>query len=345
MKRPLGTSAARMEIAPFVLVDLETEEGVTGRAHAFCYLDFAAPMIRRVVATVGESLVGKAVDPAAIGQLGRSRLALLGTPGVVGMALSVLDVACWDALARAAEMPLGHYLGGEAEAIPAYNSNGLSLSDPDGLADEAQELLAPGFEAVKIRLGRADSLEDLRAVRNVRAAIPAETALPADLNQALSVDAAIELGATLETEGLAWLEEPIAHDDLVGCARVAAATEIPIQIGENFSGPATLVAAIELSSLDYVMVDLMRIGGVSGWLQAAALADEAGIPLSSHLYPEVSSHLLAATPTAHWLEYVDWAEAFLEVPVEISAGQAIVSTSPGTGVIWDDVAVASFAVD
>ena len=89
----------------------------------------------------------------------------------------------------------------------------------------------------------------------------------------------------------------------------------------------------------------MRIGGVSGWLQAAALADEAGIPLSSHLYPEVSSHLLAATPTAHWLEYVDWAEPFLTAPVEISAGQAIVSTEPGTGVIWDDAAIASYSAD
>ena len=145
MNRPLGTSAARMEMAPFVLVDLETDEGVLGRAHVFCYLDLAAPLIRRVIAELGDSLRNAAVDPTLIGRLGRSRFALLGTPGVVGMALSVLDVACWDALARAAGLPLGRYLGGTAETVAAYNSNGLGLTDPDGLADEAHELLASGI--------------------------------------------------------------------------------------------------------------------------------------------------------------------------------------------------------
>lgn len=334
-----------METAPFVLVDLETEEGISGHAHVFCYLDIALPMIRRAIAAVGESLKGLSVDPDVVRQLGRGRFTLLGTPGVVGMALSALDVAFWDALARAANLPLGRYLGGEIQAIPVYNSNGLSLTEIDGLADEALALLEPGFEAVKIRLGRTDAADDLRAVRAVRAAIPTETAMLADFNQALSVDAAIRRGTVLKDEGLAWLEEPTAHDDLTGCARIAAALETPIQIGENFSGPSTLAAAIELNSLDYVMVDLMRIGGVSGWLQAANLAAKAGMPLSSHLYPEVSAHLLSASPTAHWLEYVEWAEPLITTPIEVSAGQAIVSVELGTGVIWDDAAVSRYSVD
>ena len=169
--------------------------------------------------------------------------------------------------------------------------------------------------------------------------------MPADFNQALSVDAAIERGTALDDEGLEWIEEPVVHDDLVGSSRVAAALETPIQIGENFAGPATLAASIELGSSDFVMLDLMRIGGVSGWLEAAEIAEKAGLPLSSHLYPEVSSHLLAASPTAHWLEYVDWAEPFLAHPVEISAGQATISTEPGTGVIWDDEAVQRYSID
>ena len=345
MKRPLGTSAARMEMAPFVLVDLETEEGVSGRAHAFCYLDIAAPLMRRVIATLGDGLAGATVDPAEIGRIGRNRFALLGTPGVVGMALSALDVACWDALARAADLPLGRYLGSSTQTVPAYNSCGLSLTDPDRLAEEAQELLAPGFEAVKIRLGRDDAREDLRAVRVVRDSIPSESALMADYNQALSVGEAIERGSALDDEGLEWLEEPVAHDDLVGSARVAAALETPIQLGENFSGPATLAAAIEVSASDYVMVDLMRVGGVSGWLHASVLAGNAGMPMSSHLYPEVSSHLLAATPTAHWLEYVDWAEPFLTAPLSVAAGQAAVSTEPGTGVAWDEAAIRQYDLD
>jgi len=345
MNRPLGTSATRMEMAPFVLVELETEEGVLGRAHVFCYRDLAAPLIRRVIAELGESLRNAAVDPAVIGRLGRSRFALLGTPGVVGMALSALDVACWDALARAAGLPLGRYLGGTAETVAAYNSNGLGLTDPDGLADEARELLALGFEAVKIRLGRDDARDDLRAIRCVRDAIPSESVLMADYNQALSVDEALERCISLDDEGLAWIEEPVAHDDLVGCARVTAALDTPVQAGENFSGPSTLASAIELSAQDYVMVDLMRIGGVSGWLQTSKLAEKAGLPLSSHLYPEVSVHLLASTSTAHWLEYVDWAEPFLETGISVAAGQASVPAVAGTGVAWDEAAIRRYALD
>ncbi len=125
----------------------------------------------------------------------------------------------------------------------------------------------------------------------------------------------------------------------------AAALETPIQIGENFSGPATLAAAIEVSASDYVMVDLMRVGGVSGWLHASVLAGNAGMPMSSHLYPEVSSHLLAATPTAHWLEYVDWAEPLLTAPLSVTAGKAAVSTEPGTGVAWDEAAIRQYDLD
>jgi mandelate racemase len=345
MNRPLGTSATRMEMAPFVLVDLDTEEGVPGRAHVFCYRDIAAPLIRRVIAEMGEALTGTVANPAEIGRLGRSRFALLGTPGVVGMALSALDVACWDALARAADLPLGRYLGGTAATVVAYNSNGLGLISPDSLADEARELLAPGFEAVKIRLGRDDAREDLRAIRAVRDAIPSESALMADYNQALSVDEALERCSSLDDEGLEWFEEPVAHDDLIGCAQIAAAIDTPIQAGENFTGPATLASAIELGTQDYVMIDLMRIGGVSGWLQASKLAEKAGLPLSSHLYPEVSAHLLAAAPTAHWLEYVDWAEPILETGIAVAAGQASVPAVAGTSVIWDEAAIRQFSFD
>lgn len=345
MARPLGTSVARMETAPFFLVDLETEEGVTGRAHAFCYMDFTAPAMRRVLDVAGELIAGTAVNPDAIGRACLNRFALVGTQGVVGMALSALDVACWDALAQAAGRPLAGYLGGAATSVPAYNSNGLSLTDPDGLGDEATSLLDQGFDAVKIRLGREDADQDLRAVRTVRSAIPAEAPLMADYNQALSVQEALRRGAVLEEEGLYWIEEPVAHDDLLGSAEVARGLKTPVQSGENFCGPDVMAAAIRLDATDYVMPDLMRIGGVTGWLRAAALAREAGMPMSSHLYPEVSAHLLAATPTAHWLEYVDWAEPFLATGISVSDGRAKVSDTPGTGVIWDEEAVGRYAVD
>jgi len=344
MRRPLGTSATRMDRAPFVLVELETEEGITGRSHAYCYVEGAVPMLRQVLAISGETLRGAAVEPHAIRAALGARFRLLGVHGIVAMGLSALDVACWDALAIAAGVPLARFLEGRATSVPAYNSNGLSLAAPDALGAEARALLEPGFAALKIRLGRADPEQDLAAVRAVRAAIPDGTALMADYNQALTVADATARGAQLDLEGLYWLEEPIAADDLPGCAEVAAALRTPVQIGENLYGPQAVATAIAQHASDYLMFDLMRIGGVSGWLEAAASAARAGIPVSSHLYPEVSVHLLAATETAHWLEYVDWAEPFLDSCIEIIDGGARVPERPGTGVVWDEDAIARYAV-
>jgi mandelate racemase len=345
MRRPLGTSVARMDRAPFLLVEAETEEGVTGRAHAFCYQDLAIPTMRRVIDRAGEIAAGQAVDPEAIAALLGARFALIGTPGIVGMALSALDVALWDALGVAAGTPLADLLGRRRAAIPAYNSNGLSLTDPDALGDEAAALRADGFDAVKIRLGRPHADADLRAIRAVREAIGPDAPLMADFNQALSADEALRRAPALDAAGLAWVEEPVAHDDYAGCARLAAALGTPVQIGENFCGPNPMAAALAARACDLVMPDLMRIGGVSGWLRAAAMAEAGGLPMSSHLYPEVSVHLLTATPTAHWLEYIDWAEPFLAEPLAVADGMAAPSDRPGTGVAWDEAAIRKYAVD
>lgn len=333
-----------MERAPFVLVDLETEEGITGRAHAYCYVERAAPLLRDVLAIAGDAIRGARVDPSTLRSSLAAQFRLLGVDGVVAMSLSALDVACWDALAIAAEVPLARFLESGVGAVPAYNSNGLSIAAAESLGSEARELLEPGFGALKIRLGRSDPAEDLAAVRTVRAAIPDGTSLMADYNQSLTVSEAVARGAQLEQEGLCWIEEPVAADDLNGCAEVAGALTTPVQVGENLYGPQEVATAIALRASDLLMFDLMRIGGVSGWVEAAASAARASIPVSSHLYPEVSVHLLAATETAHWLEYVDWAEPFLETGVELVDGEARVPERPGTGVVWDEKAIARYAM-
>jgi mandelate racemase len=158
------------------------------------------------------------------------------------------------------------------------------------------------FRAVKLRLGRSHASEDLAAVRAVRRRLPDDVALMADYNQALSVTEAIARGRALDGEGVYWIEEPTRHDDYAGCARIAQALTTPIQMGENFSGPQAMATSLAANASDYVMPDLERIGGVSGWQHAASLAAAAGIEMSSHLFPEVSAHLLAGTPTCHWLE-------------------------------------------
>ena len=345
MRRPLGTSGGSITHAPLVLIDLETEQGVPGRAYLFAYSDLGARTLRQLLAGIVEMVRGDAVAPVAIAKKHHSRFTLIGREGLPTMAVSGLDMALWDALARATELPLTRLLGGELHPVPAYNSNGLGIAPPEKLADEALELLSEGFHAVKLRLGRKTLWEDVPATRAVRARIPAEALLMTDFNQALTVAEALARGRALDREAVYWIEEPVRHDDYAGTARIAREVETPIQIGENFIGTHSMAAAIAAGAADYVMPDLARIGGVTGWLRAAALADAAGLEMSSHLYPEVSAQLLAVTPSAHFLESVDWAAPILTRPLQIADGKAICSGAPGVGLDWNEEAVARFALD
>ena len=339
MRYVLGTSAAAVRAAPLLLVDVETEEGVTGRTYLFCYLAAAAPAIVSLLAEVERAVRGERIAPDALWALLSKRFRLIGVQGIVRMAMAAFDTACWDALAIAANMPLATYLGGSPRPVPAYNSCGLGLMPPAALADEAEKLLAGGFRAVKLRLGYATLEEDVAALHAVKQRVPGAIKIMVDFNQALSVDDALKRGLALDSEGVSWIEEPIRHDDYRGCAMLARELQTPIQIGENFSEPRAMAEALDLQACDYVMPDLERIGGVTGWGSAAALAAERSIPMSSHLFPEVSAHLLAVTPTAHWLEYVDWADAIVEEPLRIVDGNAIAPARAGNGLTWNKEAV------
>ena len=345
MTYTLGASVQTVSEAPLLLVDLETEEGVTGHAWQFCYLPAAAPAIAVLLEEVLRTVKGDRVEPGALWAKLAKRFVLIGVQGIVRMAMAMFDVAAWDALARAAGMPLASYLGGTLRAVPAYNSCGLGLKAPAAVADEAEKLLAGGFRAIKLRLGYPTLEADVAAVHAVRSRIPPGVALMVDYNQALTVQEAIRRGRALDGEDLYWIEEPVRHDDFAGCAEIARALATPVQIGENFSLEYDMERALAAQSCDYVMPDLERIGGVTGWRRAAELAAARGIKMSSHLYPEVSAHLLTVTPTAHWLEYVDWANAILEEPLRIVDGSAVISSRPGNGLAWNDDAVRKYRMN
>ena len=206
-------------------------------------------------------------------------------------------------------------------------------------------MLAEGFSAVKLRLGRPTAAADIEALRAVKKASGPKVTLMVDFNQALTVAEAIRRGRMIDEEGgVLWIEEPIRADDFAGCAEVAREVATPIQIGENFMGPEQMAQAIAAGCCDYVMPDAQRIGGVTGWMRAAALAQGAGLEMSSHLFAEASCQLLAVTPTCHWLEYADWADPILEEPVRIKAGQAIGPAGAGLAMKWNEKAVKKYAV-
>jgi mandelate racemase len=261
------------------------------------------------------------------------------------MVASSVDTAAWDAVAKSANVPLAIYLGASLQPIAAYNSNGLGLMPQEAAADEAEVLLEGGFTAVKLRLGRSSFEHDLATVRAVRRRLPDKVRVMVDFNQALTFADALQSAHALDDEGVYWIEEPIRHDDYRHMALLAQAARTPIQIGENFTGLGPMAAALEAGSSDYVMLDLDRIGGVTGWQRAAGLAAAYNREVSSHLFPEVSAHLLAATPGRHWLEYVDWADPVLQQPLRIENGMAIPSDRPGNGLAWNAEAVAKYRLD
>jgi mandelate racemase len=346
LARPLVTRIVTVEQAPLLLLDLQTEEGVTGRTYLFGYTARGSVHLAALLHDILAMTRGERVAPVDLCAKTKKGLTLMGHQGLAAMAVSGFDVACWDALAQAAGLPLVSLLGGRPRPIPAYNSNGLGLIAPEEAAEEAPALLAEGgFQAVKIRLGRATLAEDLAALRAVRKAVGETVLLPCDFNQGLTVAEAVRRGRALDEEGVYWIEEPIVYDDVDGCAKIAREVATPIQIGENFYGPGAMAEAIAARAADYVMPDLQRIGGVTGWLRAAALAEAANIELSSHLFPEVSCHLLAVTPTRHLLEYVDWAAPILAEPLRVENGEVEIPGVPGTGVAWNEDAVAGFAVE
>jgi mandelate racemase len=337
----LGTSADVVRTVPIVLIEITTDQGVTGRSYAFAYTAAGATAIASLVGEAVDIISGQSAAPYSVLEGLSRKYRLLGVTGTVRMALSVIDVALWDAQAIAVGVPLYELLEAAPRAIPAYDSRGLGLMPPDQLADEALALFEDKkLPAMKLRLGHPTLAEDVAAVASVLRVLPRGVGLMVDYNQALSPQEADIRASALDDYGLLWIEEPMRHDDYAAQAQLTAKTKTPLQIGENFNGPKSMEAALALGACDYAMPDVARIGGVTGWLQSAALAADTGIPLSSHLFPEISVVLLCASPTAHWLEYVDWADAFLANPMRLVDGRASPSTAPGVGHDWDEIKIA-----
>jgi mandelate racemase len=346
LRRPVVSKVGLFDQWPIILIDLATEEGIVGRSYLEPYLKHAARYIVPAIHDLAGSRKGHAIRPVEDFQNARRALNLIGYEGVSMIAVSGLDMAAWDALAKAAGMPLAVLLGGSTGPVPAYNSNGLWLTEVAGLGDDARTLTAEGgFRGLKLRLGRDRLVDDLAAIEAVRAAVGADIKLMVDFNQGLSLGDALQRCHALDRQGLYWFEEPIIYNNLEGYAQLSRELTTPVQLGENFYGPRALHQALSIGAGDYVMPDLMRIGGVTGWMRASALAGAAGVEMSTHLYPEFSAHLMRVTETAHWLEWQDWADPILAAPFEVSDGFLMVPDRAGAGVEWNEDAVNRYRYD
>lgn len=340
MEQPHRTASGVISESPLVLIDVITEQGIVGHSMVFTYTVAAMKPTADLVKNLEPTIKGEPLAPTEIADKFAKRFRLLGLQGLVGMAVSAIDMALWDALARSHNTSLVRLLGGAERLIPAYGAVGYD--GVDGSARVAECWAKLGFKGVKAKIGYPTVEEDLEVVRTMRKAIGPEMAIMVDYNQSLTPPEAVRRLRVLDEEGLTWVEEPTLAHDYQGHAFVARESKTPIQCGENWWGPHDMRQAIEAHASDYMMLDVMKIGGVTGWLRAAALAEAHGIPISTHIWPEISTQLMCVTPTAHYLEYANWWNPVLAEPLCVEHGMAVIAGVTGTGVAWNEQAVAQF---
>ena len=341
MTEPHQTASGVITESPLVLTDVITDTGISGHSIVFTYTAAALKPTAELIQNFETLVKGDVLAPAEVEQKLAKRFRLLGTQGLVGIALAAIDMALWDALARVHSMPLVRLLGGLEKPVRPYGAVGYD--GVEGCAKAVEDWATRGFTGIKAKIGYPTVQEDVAVVRAMRKAAGDDMVIMVDYNQCLTPTEAVERLRVIDDEGLTWVEEPTLAHDYAGHALVAREARTPIQCGENWWGTLDMQHAIEAQASDFVMPDVMKIGGVTGWLRAATLAHTKGIRVSNHLWPEISARLLCCTPTAHWLEYVDWWNPILAEPLRVEKGMAIVGDAIGTGVEWNEDVVRRFA--
>jgi len=341
ISRPVKNAFGVIEAAPLVLIDVATDQGVTGHAYLFGYNRLTLKPLVMLIEEIGRELVGKAIVPFDLMGAMDAKFRLLGWQGLIGMAVSGLDMAFWDALGQIAGKPVVELLGGSPRPMLAYDSYGAV--DPAADEKHLRRSIEQGFRGIKIKGGYGDAANDERVVKGVRALLGPDIALMIDFNQSLDPEEAKRRIARLAPYDLTWVEEPVPQENLCGHAEVRKSSPIPIQAGENWWFPRGFAEAIAAGASDFIMPDLMKVGGVTGWLRVAAQAEAASIPMSSHLFAEASAHMLAVTPTAHWLEVLDFAGSILASPIRIVDG-TLTARGPGLGLEWNETGVSKYLI-
>ena len=339
MVRPVRTASGALERAPLLLVDVETREGVVGRAYGLGYRPEALGPMVQVLDNLGEVLAGEPVAPSDISAMLERRFRLLGRQGLICIALSVLDMALWDALGRAADAPVCALLGAAPRPLAAYDSYGLV--DPEADRNKLEASLAAGFRAIKVKLGEKPAEADAADLARIREIIGPGIALMVDFNQSQTAQQAIRRVGLIAPHALEWVEEPVPSEDFRGHAAVRRAISAPVMSGENWWYAADMDKALEAGACDLAMPDVIKIGGLTGWLQVAGLSAARAVPISNHGHVEASAHAMPAAPTAGWFEYLDLASAIVMDPLEVTDG-AVTARGPGLGIDWDEAAVARY---
>ena len=340
---PHKTASGIIAESPLVLTDILLDNGIVGHSITFTYNKIALKPTAQLIADMEVLIQEDPLSPFEIDKKLSSRFRLLGTQGLIGMALSAIDMALWDAFARCQNTSLTRVLGGIEKPIRVYGS--IGYDGPKESAIVAENWIKQGIKGVKAKIGYPTVQEDLEVIRTIRKAVGDAVSIMVDYNQSLTPVEAVQRLHILDSEGLTWIEEPTLAHDFSGHAMIAREIKTPIQCGENWWGVLDMQHAIDSQASDLMMLDIMKIGGVTGWLRAASLAASKGILISTHLWSEISTQLLCVTPTAHWLEYSDWWNAILKEPLQLNnKGFAVLNNVIGSGVDWNENAANRFLI-
>jgi mandelate racemase len=347
LKSPIISHLGTFESWPYLCVDLVTNNNIVGHSYIGPYLKEYLPSIASTIRVLSKSYENKTIEPYSFYQHSMKSLSLLGFKGIALYGLAALDIAFWDAFAKIHKKPFVNLLGGSIKKnIKSYNSKGLWLIENNKIAKEAETLKKEGdFKALKLRIGRDSYKQDIEAYNEVIKGAGSDTIIMSDFNQRFITSEAIRRCHDLDNIGFYWFEEPIQYNMLKDMKKICKEINTPITLGENFHGPKDAHDALINESCDMIMPDLMRIGGVSGWLKTASIAESFNAEVSTHLYPEVSAHLMCLTPTAEWLEWVDWANPIIKDPYAVKDGSIIIPDKPGFGIEWDEGAISKYKVD
>ena len=321
----------------FVTLELGTDQGLVGIGLTF-FGGALTPALRAAVDGLANLVVGD--DPTqveAITAKCRRAAGSSGPGGIFALALSALDIACWDLKGKALGRSVCALLGGLRDRAPTYASGALMRPHPiDYLAKAGPRLRDMGFRQMKMQCGSEPTLNaSIERVRVMREAIGPDIDLMCDINQLWTVNQAIEIGRRIEPYQLFWLEDPTTHDDYPGMARIADALDTPIAAGEYHYGIVPFRHLLEHRSIDIVMIDLLRAGGITQWMKIAGMAEAFNLPVVSHLIPEFHVHLIAAIPNGLTVEYMPWTLRLFEETPAMQDGQLVVPNKPGFGLAFD----------
>ena len=330
----------------FVTIELQTDAGLVGIGLTF-FGGALTPALKSAVEALAALLVGD--DPTQVEAIAaklRRAAGSSGPGGIFTLALSAIDIACWDLRGKAAGQSVCALLGGLRSRVPTYASGALMRVHPvDYLAKAGPRLVDMGFRQMKMQCGsEPTAAASVERVRVLREAIGPDVDLMCDINQLWSVHHAIDVARRVEPYHLYWLEDPVAHDDYAGLARVAEALTTPIAAGEYHYGIAPFRHLLEARSIDIVMIDVLRVGGITQWLKVAGMAEAFNLPVVSHLVPEIHVHLIAAIPNGLTVEYMPWSLRLFEETPTLARGELTVPSRPGLGLAFDRRAIERYQV-